>query len=147
MSEPVLSQAGAARQLPALDPDVAFFWTSGADSRLRISRCEACGRYQHPPLACCPACGGKAVGPAIVSGRARVASFTINRQAWVPGLAVPFVFAAVELAEQAELYVFTNIVGCAVEEVRIGMPVEASFERQGEVFLPLFRPAGNADAG
>src|SRR3546814_5944539 len=37
------------------------------------------------------------------------ASYTINYEAWVPGLQVPFVFAAVELAEQRELYVFTNL--------------------------------------
>lgn len=132
----------AQRQLPAVERDTEFFWTAGAEDRLLICRCEACDRYLHPPLPRCPACGGDKVSPAAVSGRARVASFTVNQQAWVPGLAVPFVFAAVELVEQAELYVFTNIVGCPVEEVRIGMPVEVLFERHGEVFLPLFQPAG-----
>ena len=141
-----MSEARTARQLPALEPDSAFFWTSGADGRLRIGRCEACGRYQHPPLPRCPACGGGRMSPAAVCGRARVASFTVNQQAWVPGLAVPFVFAAVELVEQAELYVFTNIVGCPVEDVRTGLAVEVTFEQQGEVFLPLFHPAGGADA-
>ncbi|CAN7315333.1 OB-fold domain-containing protein [Phenylobacterium sp. LjRoot225] len=140
-----MSEVRFARQLPALDPDTAFFWTSGADGRLRIGRCAACGRYQHPPLPRCPECGGD-VSPTPVSGRARVASYTVNQQAWVPGLAVPFVFAAVELVEQAELYVFTNIVGCPVEDVRTGLPVEVTFEQQGEVFLPLFHPVGGADA-
>jgi uncharacterized OB-fold protein len=87
------------------------------------------------------------MAPQPVSGRGRVASFTINRQPWVPGLAVPFVFAAVELVEQAELYVFTNIVGCAVEAVRIGMSVEVTFEAHGAIHLPLFRPLEAADAG
>jgi len=61
-------------------------------------------------------------------------------------LAVPFVFAAVELIEQAELYVFTNIVGCSVEDVRIGMAVEVIFEQHGDIFVPLFRPFGEANA-
>jgi uncharacterized OB-fold protein len=70
-----------------------------------------------------------------------VATFTINEQRWTSDLEVPFVFAAVELVEQAELYVLTNIVGCAPDEVRVGMPVTVRFEQHGEVYLPLFEPA------
>ena len=134
------------RHLPALDTDSAFFWKAGADGHLLISRCAACGRYQHPPLPHCAACGGAAPSPAPVSGRGRVATFTINEQRWTADLEVPFVFAAVELEEQSELYVFTNIVGCAAHEVRIGMPVRVRFEQHGEVYLPLFEPAGSSDA-
>jgi uncharacterized OB-fold protein len=133
------------RRLPAPEGEGAFYWTAGAGGRLLICRCHACARYLHPPLPRCPQCG-EAVGPQPVSGRGRIASFTVNHQAWAPGLEVPFVFAAVELAEQAELYVFTNIVNCAIDEVRIGMAVEVVFERHDDVFLPMFRPAGVRDA-
>lgn len=135
----------AARTLPALERDTAFFWTAGAQGLLLIARCGTCGHYQHPPFPRCPACGSDAVRPEPVSGKARVASFTINRQRWTQGLAAPFVFAAVELAEQPQLYLFTNIVGCPVEEVRIGMPVAVTFERHGDVHLPMFRPDGGGD--
>lgn len=128
------------RQLPALEQETAFFWTCGAENQLKICRCAGCGFYIHPPLPRCPECGGSQVSPVPVSGRARVASFTVNHQRWVPGLSVPFVFAAVELVEQAGVYVFTNIVGCPVEAVRIGMIVEVVFEQHGEIFLPMFRP-------
>lgn len=134
------SSAAAMRQLPALEPETAFFWTGGAESQLKICRCAGCGSYIHPPLPNCPECGGAQVSPSPVSGRARVASFTVNHQRWVPGLSVPFVFAAVELVEQAELYVFTNIVGCPVEDVRIGMAVGVVFEQHGDIFLPMFQP-------
>lgn len=139
--------APARRRLPALERNTAAFWTGGGDGRLMICRCEACGRYLHPPLPRCPACGSGQTAPSPVSGRARVASFTVNVQAWVPGLDAPFVFAAVELAEQAELYLFTNIIGCPVEAVRIGMPVEVRFEQHGDVWLPMFAPPGDADGG
>jgi hypothetical protein len=109
---------------------------------MEILRCRDCRRYLHPPLPRCPACGG-GVAPEPVSGRARVASFTVNHQPWRPGLAVPYVFAAVELVEQAELYVLTNIVGCPPDAVTIGMPVAVRFERQDDVYLPLFAPAGD----
>jgi uncharacterized OB-fold protein len=128
------------RHLPALEPGTAFFWKAGAEGRLLISRCGKCRRFQHPPLPLCPHCGGDAPTPSPVSGRGRVASFTINEQRWTADLDVPFVFAAVELEEQAALYVFTNIVGCAVHEVRIGMPVTVHFEQHGEVYLPMFEP-------
>jgi uncharacterized OB-fold protein len=134
----------ATRRLPASDGDGAFYWTAGAKGRLLIGRCAACARYIHPPLPRCPECGGQ-VGPQPVCGRGHVASFTVNHQAWAPGLPVPFVFAAVELAEQGELYVFTNIVGCASAAVRIGMAVEVVFEQHAEVYLPMFRPSGHAD--
>ena len=43
--------------LPLLDDENRFFWTSGADGRLRFLRCQACGYYLHPPLPRCPTCG------------------------------------------------------------------------------------------
>jgi uncharacterized protein len=139
-----LTEGAASRQLPALEQETAFFWTCGAENQLKICRCASCGFYIHPPLPNCPECGGAQVSPSPVSGRARVASFTVNYQRWVPGLSVPFVFAAVELVEQAELYVFTNIVGCPVDDVRIGMPVAVAFERHGDIFLPMFQPLEEA---
>lgn len=139
MSEPA-ERSARKRQLPALEPESAFFWTGGAQGRLLIARCPSCERYQHPPLPRCPRCGGEPA-PQPVSGRGRVAAFTVNHQPWAPGMAVPFVFAAVELAEQAELYVFSNVVGCPPEAVRTGLPVEVLFEAQDDIFLPLFRPA------
>lgn len=128
------------RPLPALEKGTDFFWKAGAQGQLLIARCETCRHYHHPPLPYCPSCPEGTVVPSPVSGYARIASFTVNHQAWVPGLSVPYVFAAVELAEQAELYVLTNIVGCPVEDVRIGLEVEVSFEPIGEIFLPMFRP-------
>jgi uncharacterized OB-fold protein len=96
-----------------------------------------------PPLAILPNLPRGLRGPiSPVSGYGRVASFTVNHQAWVPGLSVPYVFAAVELAEQAELYVLTNIVGCPIQDVCIGLKVEVSFEPIGEIFMPMFRPRG-----
>lgn len=140
-----MSEAGPARMLPALERDTAFFWTSGADGTLRIQRCCSCGHYQQPPLPRCPACGCEEVSPRAVSGRGRVTSYTINYQAWKPGLDVPFVFAVVELAEQAQLYLFTNLL-CPPEQARIGMPVKVIFEQHRDVWLPMFTP-DDCDAG
>lgn len=132
----------ATRKLPKLEPETAFYWTAGAEGVLRIQRCAECGTYQHPPFPRCSTCGSEAVAPEAVSGKGRLASYTVNREAWVPGLAVPFVFGVVELAEQAQLYVFTNVMA---DEVRVGMPLTVSFEQHDDVWLPMFRPEPGGD--
>lgn len=135
----MITTDSAERTLPLLEPESAFFWTSGADGILRIQRCNACGHWQHPPLPLCPCCHGDDVAPRRVSGLGRVKTFTINHQPWLPGMAVPFAFAAVELEEQPELYVLSNVLG-PVDAVRSGMAVKACFQRHDDVWLPLFRP-------
>jgi hypothetical protein len=39
----------------------------------------------------------------------------------------------------------TNVIGCDVDDVRIGMPLEVTFQEYEDVFLPMFRPAGAVD--
>jgi uncharacterized OB-fold protein len=125
------------RVQPDLDDINRFFWTSGEDGRLRFLRCGACGYHLHPPGPRCPECGGVELSPEPVSGRGVVATFTVNHQPWV-GETEPYVIAIVELAEQDGLRLTTNIVGCPVAEVHIGMPVQVVFEHQAPVWFPLF---------
>ena len=130
-----------ARKLPALTPETEAFWTGGKDGVLLIQRCTSCGTYQHPPLPICSHCRTESVLPQAVSGRGRIRSYTVNHQAWVPGLDEPFVFAVVELDEQPELYVFSNILA-PPESVRSGMKVTVCFEHLEDVWLPMFQLAG-----
>lgn len=125
------------RALPTLDETNEFFWTSGADGRLRLLRCQSCGYFLHPPGPRCPACGGLELAPEAVSGRAVVLTYTVNHQPWV-GPADPYVIAIVGLPEQDDLRLTTNIVGTDVDDVTIGMGVQVVFEHQGDVWLPLF---------
>lgn len=114
--------------------------TSGADGTLRILRCRGCDFYIHPPGPVCPRCLSSRVEPRPVGGRGRVHSYTVNFQPWRPELADPYVIAVVELEEQQGLRLLSNIVGCPVEDVAIGMEVEVTFEAHGDVYLPFFRP-------
>ncbi|MET0239042.1 MAG: OB-fold domain-containing protein [Sphingobium sp.] len=127
------------RQLPLLDKETGFYWTGGEQGHLLIQRCGECGIYQHPPLPRCRKCHSANVAPTPVSGRGRVATYTVNHEPWLPGLAVPFVYGVVELAEQTQLYVYTNILG-PIEGVRTGLPVTVEFEHIEDVWLPMFRP-------
>jgi uncharacterized OB-fold protein len=129
------------RVLPRVTDENRFFWTSGADGTLRFLRCESCGYYVHPPSPICPVCLSKQLSPTPVSGRAVVASVTVNHQPWIPGFDPPYAVAIVEIEEQPSVRLMTNVVGCDPDDVRIGMPVRVTFEQHDEVWLPLFEPA------
>jgi uncharacterized OB-fold protein len=126
--------------LPAITAENEFFWHAGEQGVLRFVRCQACGRYVHPPLPICPACKCRDVHDEAVSGRGTVLSYTINHQVWEPGLEAPYVIAIVEMDEQSGLRLTTNIVNCDIRTVAIGMRVRVVFEHCGDVWLPLFQP-------
>jgi uncharacterized protein len=131
------------RLLPLLDTENEFFWTSGSDGRLRFLRCQRCGYYLHPPVPRCPRCWTAEVEPEAVSGRGEVFSFTVNHQSW-DGSAEPYVIAIVQLVEQDDLRLTTNLLDCEPDEVAIGLDVEVVFEHRDPVWLPLFRLVGGA---
>jgi uncharacterized OB-fold protein len=126
------------RKLPQLNPDSTAFWQGGREGRLYIHHCGGCQQFFHPPAPVCSRCNSLEVAPKAVSGRGRVASFTINHQAWAPDLAVPFVVAIVELVEQAGLRFVSNVVGEGALQTCIDMPVKVCFEQIEDVWLPLF---------
>jgi uncharacterized OB-fold protein len=131
----------AYRVLPEVTADSAAFWTGGADEELRIHRCRSCSRYFHPPVGVCFRCRSRDVGPEALSGRATVAAYTVNHHPWFgDAFPTPYVVAIVELAEDPEVRLTTQIVDCPVEDVRIGMAVEVVFEPHEDVSIPVFRP-------
>jgi uncharacterized OB-fold protein len=133
------------RLLPRLDDSNRFFWTSGADGVLRFLRCSSCGKFVHPPVPLCAYCLGESLEPHEVSGRGTVHAFTVNHQQWIPG-SEPYVIGLVTIAEQDDVRLTTNIVGCDHDEVHVGMEVQVTFEANEDVWLPLFRPL-NGGAG
>ena len=128
------------RLLPRLDDANRHFWTSGEDGKLRFLRCQRCGYWIHPPSPRCPSCLSKELEAEAVSGQATLHTFTINHQPWYPGLDPPYVIAIVELPEQKGLRLTTGIVGCAPDDVEIGMPLQVTFEHYEDVWLPFFEP-------
>ncbi len=130
--------------VPAPDSLTRFFWTAAHNHRLMIQRCRSCGNLQHPPEPVCHQCLSFDLGHAEMSGRATVYSYEIATKAFHPYFEdkLPFVIAVVELVEQPNLRLITNLVDIPIERVEIGMPVEVSFQPlTDEVSLPVFRPA------
>jgi len=136
----------SARPLPVLTTSTRVFWTGGREGRLMIHRCQGCGYWVHPPAGFCPRCEGRDVVAEAASGRGTVASFTVNHQRWEPDLPVPYVLALVELDEQADVRLATNVVNCPPESVSIGMPVEVLFEQNEDVWVPLFQPTNRGSS-
>jgi uncharacterized OB-fold protein len=134
------------RVQPVLDDEHRFFWTAGAEGELRFLRCQSCGYYLHPPIPRCPRCGSREVAPEAVSGRGEVFTYTVNHQSW-DGSTDPYVIAIVQLPEQEDLRLTSNVIGCDPDDVHIGMPVRVVFEQHDQVWFPLFEPASEATDG
>lgn len=131
------------KPLPTIVGETRPYWESCRRGQLVIQRCAVCGEYQFYPRGICAHCWSTEVEWVEVSGRGTVWTYTVTYQNRTPGFAeeVPYVLALVELAEGVKL--FTNIVECRPQEVRIGMPVEVTFVRANDrVTVPYFKPAG-----
>jgi hypothetical protein len=76
-----------------------------------------------------------------VSGRGVVYTWTVFHRAYHPAFAneIPYAVVAVELDEGPRM--ITNLVDCQLVDIKIGIPVEVTFEDVNEeISLPKFRP-------
>lgn len=141
-TSPVL--ADAPRTLPPLDDTTRPFWTSGADGVLRIPHCPPCAQFVLPPRDGCADCGAE-LELVAVSGDATLFTHTVAYQQFHPAVPTPFVIAVVELPEQPDLRMVTNVVDCEPDALVAGIPLKVRFERHdhesGPVFVPVFTPA------
>ena len=139
-----MSDKPPAPPMPVADPQTQFFWDAARRHELQILRCQACGTYIHPPRPVCRVCWSTDLAPEAVSGRATLYTWTVAEKAYGPYFAgkLPYVYAVVELVEQAGLKLITNIVDFPWEELRAGMELEVTFDDvTDELTLPVFRPA------
>ncbi len=130
------------KPLPRIDEEARGYWEALARHELYFQRCRDCGTKRFYPRALCPVCLSSATEWVRASGRGVVYSFTVTYQNQAPGFReeLPYVLAIVELDEGVRM--MTNVVGCAPDAVRVGMPVQVVFEDvTAEITLPKFRPA------
>ena len=128
--------------MPRVDEESRPFWEACARHELYVQKCRACGRVFYYPRGFCLHDLTADFDWLRCSGKGTVYTFTVTRQNQSAGFRdnLPYVMAYVELEEGVRM--LTNIVDCDPEQVRIGMPVEVTFEDlTDEVSVPLFRPA------
>ena len=131
-----------------IDHDNKHLFRGWLGERLLIHRCDECAHFHHPPKPICPRCWSASLTPTRVSGRGGVhLTILLHQGPPAPGVdyaKAPHPVVTVELEEQEGLRFTSTVVDCALEDVRIGLPVELAWiDRSGAPF-PVFRPRAGA---
>ena len=132
---------GMEKPLPLANEDTAEYWEACKREELRMQKCGACGHIRFPPSVICPRCFSEDAAWEKMSGRGRVYTWIVVHRPQHPAFYddVPYNVAIIELEEGPRMH--SRIVGCANENIRIGMPVEVVFEKKNDdVTMPYFRP-------
>jgi uncharacterized OB-fold protein len=138
MSTPAAPLAPPKRPRPRQDADNRAFWTGGADGSLKLVKCGDCGQFTHPPRQICRHCQSENVTAEAVGGTGEIDTFTINYQAWMPGLKVPFVIARVRVDGAPGVILTTNIVNADPKDVKFDDKVRVLFDEQDGIWFPVF---------
>ena len=125
--------------LPVPSELTRHFWEGCANHELLYQRCPACGSALFDPSLMCRVCGSDHLGWERSEGAGSLYSWSTVWRPQAPAFSVPYVVAVVELDEG--YHMITNLIGCRVEDVRIGMRVRVDFrDVGGGVHLPYFSP-------
>ncbi len=120
-------------------PEQTYFDNLAA-GRLRLQRCDDCGKWVFYPRSVCPHCGSEALAWHEPSGRGTVYSTSVVRRK--PDQGGDHNVALITLKEGARL--MSRVDGVDPQEVSIGMAVEAAIVSENEAPLLVFRPAAGA---
>ena len=126
--------------LYTIDSDTRPFWEATKRNELLIQYCPQCSTYQFYPRVVCKNCLSD-VEWVVSSGRGTVYSFSVVHKVFNPEFKdkVPYILALISLDEGPRM--MTNLIGVAIEDVRIGMSVEVDFSKSfGEYNLVQFIP-------
>jgi hypothetical protein len=116
------------------------FWDACNRGELLFQRCGECGRATHTPAYICAHCTSQALTWERSAGTGSVYSWTTVWRPQMPAFEVPYVAIIVDLDEGWQL--LSNLIGCEVDDVEVGMRVEVEFHPvEGGFQLPYFRPA------
>lgn len=112
------------------------FWDGLKNGIFQLQQCDACHEFIFFPRAYCTACQHDQLTWKKVSGEGEVYSFTIARTPTDPRFIddLPYAIALVTLQEGPRMV--SNIIGCDVDEVTIGMKVTAQIT-QGKDEQPI----------
>ena len=132
-----MSERVFAHSAPLSNRDFDFFYDGLERQELLIQRCGRCEALRTPPGPACPACGSNEWSPVRASGRGALFSYTVHHHPPLPGFDMPHPIGVVSLAESVHLV--GGLDGVPIEEIVIGMPLEAEFLRRGEVASFRFR--------
>jgi len=157
-----VSEPPKASELPALPRRKVFepqsstlsgpFWEATRERRLVLPWCTACERAIWFPREVCPHCRGTSFDWRPASGTGEVHAVSVHHQ---PGLGRDaadgaYAVALVQLPEGVRM--MSNIVGCALEDITVGMAVRVTWQplsdgRHLAQFEPDPEPEAEPEAG
>lgn len=118
------------------------FWQASRDKKYLIQWCTSCDHSIYYPREVCPSClSEEKLEWRTASGQGEVYTYNVMHKAGVPFMAdqVPYVVALVMLEEGARI--LTNIVNCDPSTVKVGMPVQLTWEELSDGRnLAVFEP-------
>jgi hypothetical protein len=127
---------------PPVTDEAVTFWSATERRELVLPWCTDCDKAFWYPRPVCPRCLSPDIEWRPASGRGEIYAVSVMYRAAHPGMAdrVPYAVALVDLDEGIRL--LTNVVDVDAEEVRVGMPVEVTWEPMSDGRnLPVFAPA------
>lgn len=130
------------RPLPQPTPDTQPYWDAARRGELLLPFCRPCGRFFYYPRPFCPTCFRWDVEWRRASGRGTLHSYAVHHRALTPGFdeLIPYVPALVDLEEGVRVVTRLVDVDPASPRLRVGAPVEASFDAvTEEITLVHFR--------
>ena len=132
------------RPIPVPNEWTKPFWDAAKQRELKLQRCQACRRFQHPPYPTCVNCMAIDLAFEPVSGKGAIYTYTIMYHAGDKRFAsaVPYASIIVELDDAPGALLAANLLDAPYTEAKVGRRVEVVFEQlNAEVTLPQFRLA------
>jgi hypothetical protein len=135
----------------AASPQETEYLLGLQEGKLIGQRCPACKKVYIPPRGACPTDGVPTVESVQLPDRGIVTTFCIVNVPFYGQRITPPYVAAYVLLEGADIAFLHLILGCAADEVRMGMRVEAVWRPREEwepslQNIDYFRPTGEPDA-
>ena len=113
------------------------FWEATKRHEIAMPICKTCSKIFFYPREACPNCTSMDLGWTKLGGKRKVYTYNRVRQAVHPSFQSEHghIYAIIELDEGPKIP--SNIVGCAPEDVFVGMEVSAVFEDVSDEYTLL----------
>ena len=132
------------RPIPVPNEWTKPFWDSAKQGVLKLQRCQACRRFQHPPYPTCVNCMAIDLAFEPVSGKGAIYTYTIMYHVGDKRFAdaVPYASIIVELDDAPGALMAGNLLDAEYTEAKVGRRVEVVFRPlNDDITLPQFRLA------
>lgn len=119
------------KQSPIPDALSKPFWDACNEKRLVMQNCKACNWLQFPPEPTCSQCGASDnLEWKDVSGRGKIHGYAVMYDCRVRTMQKeqPFNIALIELEEDPEILMYSNLPGVQADQVPVGASVRVIFE-------------------